>query len=78
MIYMIGLFILSALLGTFIALRLQALEMKEGNITSLTRRGRIVVSLLVGLGVGLFVFFICGLWWECDSTSGVCQYRWGY
>lgn len=78
MIYMIGLFILSALLGTFIALRLQALEMKEGNIKSLTRRGRIVVSLLVGLGVGLFVFFVCGLWWECDSTSGVCKYRWGY
>ena len=78
MIYMIGLFILSGLLGTFIALRLQALEMKEGNMTSLTRRGRIVVSLLVGLGVGLFVFFICGLWWECDSTSGVCEYSWGY
>jgi mannose/fructose/N-acetylgalactosamine-specific phosphotransferase system component IID len=78
MIYMIGLFILSGLVGTLIALRLQVLEIQEGNKTSLTRRGRIVVSLLVGLAVGLFVFFICGLWWACDPTSGVCKYRWGY
>lgn len=77
MLYMIGLFVLSGILGTLLALRLQALEIQEGRPTSLTRRGRIVVSVLVGLVVALFVFFICGLWWECD-VSGVCDYRWGY
>jgi len=77
MFYMIGLFVLSGVFGTLLALRLQAIELQEGHKNSLTRRGRIVVSILVGLTVASFVFFICGLWWECND-AGVCKYTWGY
>jgi len=77
MIYMIGLFVLSGFLGTLLALRLQALEIKEGHKSSLTRKGRVVVSILVGIGIALFTFFVCGLWWECND-AGQCGYRWGY
>lgn len=77
MTYMIGLFLLSGILGTFLALRLQAIELQEGQKTILTRKGRIVVSILVGIGIALIVVLLNGLWWEC-SPSGVCGYEWGY
>jgi uncharacterized membrane protein YqjE len=77
MIFVIGLFVLSGLFGTFLALRLQAIELQEGKKSILTRRGRVVSAVLVGIGVALFVFLLVGLWWEC-APSGVCQYSWGY
>lgn len=77
MLFMIGLFVLSGLVGTFLALRLQAIEAQEGRKTVLTRRGKIVVSVLIGIGVAIFVVLVNGLWWEC-APSGICKYDWGY
>lgn len=78
MFYMICLFILSGIVGTLISLRLQALEIQDGHKTNLTRRGRIVVSVFIGLAIGLFVFFVSGLWWECDINGQNCGYDWRY
>lgn len=77
MLFMVGLFVLSGLLGTVLALRLQAIEAQEGRKTILTRKGKIVISLLVGVGVAVIVVLVNGFWWEC-SPSGVCRYNWYY
>ena len=78
MFYMVTVFVLSGIIGTLLSLRLQALEIQEGRKSLLTRRGRIVVSVLIGLGIGLFVFFVSGLWWECDIETSACGYDWRY
>lgn len=78
MFYMITVFVLSGIIGTLIALRLQALEIQDGQTTTLTRRGRVVVSVLFGLGLALFMFWVSGLWWECDIEANTCGYNWGY
>ena len=75
MLFMIGSFIFSSFVGTCIALRLMAIEAQEKR-TPLTVRGRIVVGLIIGIGIGLMVIFINGFWFNCDSK--VCQWTWGY
>lgn len=75
MLFMFVSFIFASLIGTLIALRLMAIEAQEKR-SPLTTRGKIVVALLIGIGIGLFVIFINGFWWNCDNV--VCQYTWGY
>ena len=72
---MIGSFMLSALVGTLIALRLMAIEAQEKR-SKLTIRGRIVVATSIGLAIALFIVLVNGMWWNCDTTS--CSFTWGY
>lgn len=79
MLYPVILFIMSGLLGTFIALRLMAIDAQEQR-TSLTRRGRIVVALLIGIVLAILVIAINGMWWDCDlrPAGDHCSFTWGY
>ena len=79
MLFMIGSFIISGLIGTLIALRLMALDAQE-KPSKLTVRGRLVVGILIGIAIALFVVLVNGMWWDCtiyDSGSS-CQFTWGY
>ncbi len=70
--------VLSALLGTVIALRLMAIE-ERTTPSTLTTRGKIVVGLLCGIGVAIIVVLINGMWWDCDlraGSSGQCSVIW--
>lgn len=70
--------VLSGLLGTIIALRLMAIDEKETPST-LTRRGKIVVGILCGIGVAVVVILINGMWWNCDlnaGSKGQCSLLW--
>jgi predicted Co/Zn/Cd cation transporter (cation efflux family) len=69
------LYIFAGLFGTFLALRLMAIDAQESK-SILTRRGRIVVGIIVGLVIGAIVVGINGMWWNCDS--GTCSFTWGY
>lgn len=78
--YATMLFIISGALGTFLALRLMALE-AEVKPTRLTVRGRIVVGLSVGIGMAIVVILLSGMWWNCDLRAGSttpCVIGWGY
>jgi hypothetical protein len=79
MLYMIGSFVISGLIGTVIALRLMALDAME-QPSSLTVRGKVVLGLSIGIGVGLFVVLFNGMWWDCDLTQpdSACRLYWGY
>ena len=76
MLYPIILFILSGLAGTVLALRLMAIDAQETR-TILTRRGRIVTGVAIGIAIALFVVAINGMWWNCDLTNN-CSFTWGY
>ena len=77
MLYMVGSFIISGLLGVIIALRLMAIEEKEqGKKSRLTVRGKIVVALFIGLAIATFIVLINGMWWNCDAST--CSFTWGY
>lgn len=78
--YVILLALVSTLLGTFIALRLMAIEERE-TPTTLTTRGKIVVALLCGMAIATIVIVINGMWWDCDlrpNSTSRCSFRWGY
>lgn len=66
--------VIVALTGTLISLRLSWIDTLEGN-NNLTRRGRIVFALAVGLSVGIVIFLVDGMWWEC-TPDNVCKYVW--
>jgi hypothetical protein len=72
-------FIVAGMLGTLLALRLMAIDAQEHG-TKLTIRGRVVVALIVGLSIASVVFFINGIWWDCDLTqsNSICKVTWGY
>lgn len=77
MLFMIGSFIVSGLVGTVIALRLMAIEEQERQIKSkLTVRGRIVVAVSIGIAIATFIVLVNGMWWNCDSAT--CSFTWGY
>lgn len=75
MLYPIILFILVGFAGTLLALRLQAIDAQEHR-SILTRRGRVVVAIALGIAVGIIVVALNGMWWNCDS--GTCSFTWGY
>lgn len=75
MLYPVILFILIGFAGTLLALRLQAIDAQEHR-SILTRRGRIVFAIAIGIIIALFVVFLNGVWWNCDSGS--CTFDWGY
>ena len=75
MLYPAILYIVAALFGTGLALRLMAIDAQESK-SILTRRGRIVVGICVGLVIGAVIVAINGTWWTCDS--GTCSVMWGY
>ena len=80
MLYPVVLFVLSGLLGTVIALRLMAIDAQEKK-SRLTRRGRIVVGIAIGLLIALIVVLFNGMWWDCDLRAGsntACRLYWGY
>ena len=77
MLYPVILFVVSALLGTLLALRLMAIDAQEQR-SSLTRRGRIVAGLLIGSAIAVFVVTLNGMWWNCDTASNTCNFFWGY
>jgi len=79
MLYLTAMFMLSGFLGTILALRLMALEAEEYKST-LTKRGKIVISIAIGIAMALLVTFISGMWWDCDLTkqSRPCRIFWGY
>ena len=77
MLFMIGSFIVSGLVGTVIALRLMAIEDRERQVKSkLTVRGRLVVATSIGIAIALFIVLINGMWWNCDTAT--CSFTWGY
>jgi hypothetical protein len=77
MLFMIGSFIVSGLVGTVIALRLMAIEDRERQVKSkLTVRGRLVVAISIGIAIALFIVLVNGMWWNCDTTT--CSFTWGY
>jgi hypothetical protein len=77
MLYMVGSFVISGLVGTVIALRLMAIEEKEQSKKSkLTVRGKLVVALSIGLAIATFIVLINGMWWNCDTST--CSFTWGY
>lgn len=75
MLYPVMLYIFAGLLGTALALRLMAIDAQESK-SILTRRGRIVVGIFVGLIIGAVVVGINGMWWNCDSSA--CSFEWRY
>jgi hypothetical protein len=75
MLYPVMLYLVAALFGTVLALRLMAIDAQESK-SILTRRGRIVVGICVGLVIGAVIVAINGTWWNCDS--GTCSVMWGY
>lgn len=75
MLFPVLLFVVAGIVGTLIALRLQAIDAQEHR-SILTRRGRIVVAIGIGIGVAFFVVFLNGVWWNCDT--GECSFVWGY
>lgn len=75
--YPVLLFVFAGFLGTLLALRLQAIDAQEYKST-LTRRGRIVVALLIGIAIAIFVVLVNGMWWNCNSISNACYFTWGY
>lgn len=79
MLYPVMLYLAAGFLGTLLALRLMAIDAQE-KTTILTKRGRIVVGILIGLAIGAIVVFINGMWWNCDLTSSAneCSVTWGY
>lgn len=79
MLYPVILYLLAGFFGTLLALRLMAIDAQEHK-SSLTRRGRIVVGITVGLVVGAIVVLINGMWWNCDLTDSAqqCSMTWGY
>lgn len=76
MLYPVLLFIFAGVLGTLLALRLMAIDAQEQR-TILTRRGRVVVALIIGITIALFVLLINGVWWNCDLSNN-CSFTWGY
>ena len=77
MLFMIGSFIVSGLVGTVIALRLMAIEDRERQVKSkLTVRGRLVVATSIGIAIALFIVLVNGMWWNCDTAT--CSFTWGY
>lgn len=75
MLYPLMLYIFAGLFGTLLALRLMAIDAQETKST-LTRRGRIVVGICVGLIIGAVVVGINGMWWNCDASA--CAFEWRY
>ena len=75
--YPVLLFIFAGFLGTLLALRLQALDAQERKST-LTRRGRIVVALLIGIAIAVFIVLVNGMWWNCNTLTNECYFTWGY
>ena len=69
-VIMAGIF---SIIGTLLSLRFTWLDkLEHGN--TLTRRGRIVFSLFIGLGVFIMLVLMNGMWWNCDSN--VCSWTW--
>jgi len=79
MLYMVGSFIVSGFIGSVIALRLMAIEAMEQPV-NLTVRGKLVVGISIGIGIGLLVVLVNGMWWDCDLTksNSTCRLIWGY
>lgn len=75
MLYPSILYVVAGFFGTLLALRLMAIEAQE-KTTILTKRGRIVVSIVAGVVIGAIVVGINGVWWNCDSSS--CSFTWRY
>lgn len=75
MLFPIVLFIIAGFIGTMLALRLQAIDAQEHR-SILTRRGRIVFAIIMGIFVAMLVVFLNGMWWNCDTGS--CSFDWGY
>lgn len=75
MLYPVMLYLVGGLFGTLLALRLMAIDARETK-SILTRRGRIVVAISIGLVIGLVIVGINGMWWNCDSAA--CSVTWGY
>ena len=79
MLYPVMLYLLAGFFGTLLALRLMAIDAQE-KTTILTKRGRIVVGILIGLAIATVVVLINGMWWNCDLTNSAskCSVTWGY
>jgi len=75
MLYPVMLYIFAGFFGTLLALRLMAIDAQESK-SILTRRGRVVVGIAVGLVIGAVVVIINGMWWNCDSAT--CSFTWRY
>jgi len=75
MLYPVMLYIFAGFFGTLLALRLMAIDAQESK-SILTRRGRVVVGIAVGLVIGAVVVIINGMWWNCDSAT--CSFVWKY
>ena len=75
MLYPVILYVVAGFFGTLLALRLMAIDAQESK-SILTRRGRIVTGIAVGLVIGAIVVAINGSWWNCDGVT--CSFTWGY
>ena len=78
--YIVILACVGGLAGTFLALRLMALDAQEVP-SKLTVRGRIVVGLLCGILAAIIVALFSGMWWDCDLRAGAtsaCRLYWSF
>lgn len=75
MLYPVILYLVAGFFGTLLALRLMAIDAQESK-SILTRRGRIVTGIAIGMVIGAIVVIINGSWWNCDAAT--CSFTWGY
>lgn len=75
MLYPVILYVVAGFFGTLLALRLMAIDAQQSQ-SNLTRRGRIVAGIGIGLIIGAIVVIINGSWWNCADSA--CSFTWGY